>query len=113
MSGELDSKYIIIKAPSLEVANGILHDATVSLGLSEANYEYLVGKRHEGYIFGMVIRNNNQPSQSGEYFLYEFDMYIVAAMNPQITTKVSELTNVWWVAKEEVSNIIPQNEGTV
>ena len=113
MEQEYDSKYIIIKTDSLESANEILRAATVSFGFAETNYEYLIGKKKDGQILGVDIKNNNVPVESNGYYLYEFDKHIVEALDTWITIKVSQMSDVWWVTKEDVSNIIPQNEGMV
>jgi len=104
---EFDSKYVIIKADTIEASNEILRTATISLGLSENNFKYLIGERNEGNIIGVEIKNNNVPVFINGFALYEIDKHIVEALDTWIELKVSQIVNVWYVSQNKVWDIIP------
>jgi hypothetical protein len=105
---DYDSKYLVIFAETLEVANAILRQSTLEMGLSEHNYQYLVGERDTGLIGGKTIKNHNVITWMGDRTVYEFDREIVAVMDAMISAKVDQMENVHWCTKDEVQAYLPQ-----
>jgi len=97
--GVIDSKYLIIKAETLEAANLILLNLMKSMdeiSHPEINFEYLTGIRNLGFANGKVIRNNTQLSDWGNgFYMYEFDCNIIAEYGDVIQAKVNTTADIY------------------
>jgi hypothetical protein len=56
----MDSIFIVISAESLSAAKTVVHDAVVSAGFSESNYNFLVGDLQTGTANGITIYTSSR-----------------------------------------------------
>ena len=103
-----DSMYLIIQATNETEAKQEFLNACLSAGLSERNYQYIVGDIHIGYSNNTIIRNNNIISKiNADYYLLEFDKNIVATYGQLIQTEINNYNNMWFLEKYEVNDFLP------
>ena len=103
-----DSMYLIIQANDENNAKQEFLLACLAAGLSERNYQYIVGDIHVGYANNNIIRNNNIISQiSDGYYLLEFDKNIVATYGQLIQDEIQDYNNMWFLERYEVKDFLP------
>jgi hypothetical protein len=103
-----DSMYLIIEAVDENTAKQLFLSACLAAGLSERNYQYIVGDIHIGYSNGTIIRNNNVISRiNDEYYLLEFDKNIVATYGVLIQAEIEDYLNMWFLEKCQVYDFLP------
>ena len=106
----MDSKYLFV--PN-DMNHGRLIAMTRGMGLPDDYWKFLIGEKKDGHINGKDIKNNNNPTQIGDYTLYEFDRNIVAQLNAEITTEAAKHADVLWLTREEAIQKINEIGGEI
>jgi hypothetical protein len=105
----MGSKYLIIKASSLEAAKIRLKELMESLAYPDHSYMYIVGDVNTGYANNTVIKNNTRLTDWGNgNYCFEFDENIDTEHGEIIQTQADRYSDTLYGDAEFVKKYLPK-----